>query len=121
MATKNNPGRYDCHAHAQPDEPLFTLLGRDPMAGSLVREWARMRESCGEDPAKVAEARACAEAMDKWAVAQGKVLVGAPVETRKAQVLHFRTGIRIVLDEVLAGSLVSAVAKLREMLAIEVV
>jgi hypothetical protein len=63
MGTKNNPGAYDCYANAEPDEPMFVLLGRDKHAPLLVKIWADMREAAGEDAAKVAEARACAEAM----------------------------------------------------------
>ena len=32
MATKNNPGKFDCYTNAEPDEPMFILLGRDPVA-----------------------------------------------------------------------------------------
>ena len=28
MGTKNNPGRFDCYGNAEPDEPIFVLLGR---------------------------------------------------------------------------------------------
>lgn len=73
MGTKNKPGKYDCYAHAKVDEPLFVLLGRDPMAGTLVRVWADLREQNGEDPAKVKEARDCADALDAWARSLGKV------------------------------------------------
>jgi hypothetical protein len=74
MGTKNNPSQFDCYANAKPDEPMFILLGRDPGAGSLVRQWASDRERRGEDPAIIAEARACADAMDDWALSLGKVL-----------------------------------------------
>lgn len=68
MASKNNPGAYDCHANADPDEPMFVLLGRDPVAASVVRFWALMREALEYDePEKAAEARACANAMETWA------------------------------------------------------
>jgi hypothetical protein len=80
MATKNKPGRFDCYANAHPDEPMFVLLGRDPMAGSLVRQWASWRERIGEDPAKVAEARECADALDVWAVALKKVPMLNPID-----------------------------------------
>lgn len=63
MGTKNNPGKYDCYAAAQPDEPRFVLLGRDRHASALVLMWAAWREQQGEDPAKVAEARQCADDM----------------------------------------------------------
>lgn len=62
MGTKNNPGAYDCHAKAEPDEPLFTLLARDPFAPQLVRLWADMTS----DVAKKAEAHKCAAAMEVW-------------------------------------------------------
>lgn len=66
MGTKNNPGRYDCYANAHPDEPLFILLGRDRIGGSLVRLWAAVKETFREEQKKVAEARSCADAMDTW-------------------------------------------------------
>ena len=66
MATKNNPGKYDCYEKAHPDEPMFVLLGRDLMAPTLVRQWAAMRRAQEESPEKVAEAEACADAMEAW-------------------------------------------------------
>jgi uncharacterized Zn finger protein (UPF0148 family) len=66
MGTKNHPGAYDCYAAAHPDEPMFVLLGRDGMAPSLVEAWANARSLDGEDAAKVAEARQCAQAMREW-------------------------------------------------------
>lgn len=72
MGTKNEPGKFDCYAEAEPDEPIFVLLGRDSMAGALVREWARWREAAGEDSTKVKEARTCAQLMDARAMALGK-------------------------------------------------
>jgi hypothetical protein len=66
MGTKNNPGAYDCYANADPDEPMFVLLARDPSASLLVGLWAFIRERMGENPSKVEEARVCAEAMEKW-------------------------------------------------------
>jgi hypothetical protein len=66
MATKNKPGKFDCYENAHPDEPMFVLLGRDKNAPALVREWAKQRREAGEDPEKVAEAEACADAMEGW-------------------------------------------------------
>lgn len=43
MGTKNNPGKFDCYESAKPDEPMFVLLGRDPLAGHLVSIWSKMR------------------------------------------------------------------------------
>lgn len=66
MGTKNNPGKFDCYANAEPDEPMFILLGRDKHASRLVWEWAELREADGEDPTKVAEARECSLAMVRF-------------------------------------------------------
>lgn len=43
MGTKNKPGKFDCYHSAEPDEPMFVLLGRDPLAPVLVRLWAALR------------------------------------------------------------------------------
>jgi hypothetical protein len=76
MGTKLNPGPYDCYSRALPDEPLFTLLARDPMAPDLVRRWAedRMaRINAGQlafaDTAGVAEAAVLAHSMEVWRTA----------------------------------------------------
>lgn len=66
MATKNNPGKYDCYKNADPDEPMFILLARDRHAPALVRHWAHMRREQGESEEKIAEAIACAAAMEDW-------------------------------------------------------
>ena len=67
MGTKNHPGQFDCYAIAEDDEPIFTLLGRDPEAPSLVRRWARRADrNRTATPEKVAEARKCAKAMEIW-------------------------------------------------------
>lgn len=66
MGTKNDPGAFDCYESAEPDEPMFVLLARDKHAAILVREWAHLRAIDGEDADKIAEARACADAMEEW-------------------------------------------------------
>jgi hypothetical protein len=89
MATKANPGRYDCYANAEPDEPLFTLLARDPTAEFFVAAWAAVRagdleeaqklmvdakialQKAGKpllpyDSPKLVEAQECAKAMHTW-------------------------------------------------------
>lgn len=43
MGTKNNPGKFDCYANADPDEPMFVLLGRDCLASHLVSIWSKIR------------------------------------------------------------------------------
>lgn len=74
MGTKNKPGDYDCYENAKPDEPMFVLLGRDPVAAFLVALWAEIREQVkpGEDQKMLDEARECAKAMFQWAVDEGK-------------------------------------------------
>ena len=73
MGTKNNPGVFDCYANALPDEPLFTVLARDPQFYGLVSRWARQREqmiNCGERPqsdsSMVNEAMRCAGDGAMW-------------------------------------------------------
>jgi hypothetical protein len=43
MGTKANPGRFDCYAKARPDEQIFVLLERDPLAPFLVSIWSKVR------------------------------------------------------------------------------
>lgn len=76
MSTKNNPGAFDCYANAEPNEPMFVLLGRDRHAPMLVWLWATLRELDDEDVAKVAEARTCAADMMGWAHDRGRPVVG---------------------------------------------
>lgn len=66
MSTKNKPSKWDCYANAKVDEEMFVLLARDKHAPTLVRAWANARELEREDPAKVAEARECADRMEAW-------------------------------------------------------
>ena len=66
MGTKNNPSPFDCYSKAEPDEPYFVLLGRDPTATYLVEMWTMLRgETISKE--KLAEARKCADDMKKWA------------------------------------------------------
>lgn len=67
MGTKNTPGKYDCYENAEPDEPMFILLGRDPVAPALVQLWSIVREAMGTSTEKVLEARQCAAQMRDWA------------------------------------------------------
>lgn len=65
MATKANPGKFDCYANAQPDEPMFVLLARDESAPILVEEWAKARLRQITSGARVpAEAEQCLEAFE---------------------------------------------------------
>lgn len=66
MGTKANPGRFDCYARAEPDEPVFVLLGRDPDAPMLIRLWAEIRKRCGESGDKLVDAMQTANAMEDY-------------------------------------------------------
>jgi len=72
MGTKNNPGAYDCYANAEPDEPMFVLLGRDPVASFVVHIWADACATMGTSVDKIDEARHCADLMCAWAIEKGK-------------------------------------------------
>lgn len=73
MGTKNNPGPFDCYSKADPDEPMFVLLGRDPLAPFLVSLWASLRQQLrDEDDPKAAEANLCAESMVSYLTSIGK-------------------------------------------------
>lgn len=67
MGTKTNPGRFDCYTAAEPDEPMFILLGRDRHAAALVNLWAAMRMGEeGPESAKALEALMLANEMLAW-------------------------------------------------------
>ncbi len=66
MGTKERPGFYSYLGKAEPDEPVFVLLGRDRDAPALVREWAERRRVNGEAPDRVAEAFALAKEMEDY-------------------------------------------------------
>lgn len=77
MGTKTDPGPFNCLAAAEPDEPIFILLGRDPHAHVAVRRWADDREQwirAGakplEDMRRVWEARECADKMEAFHIAR---------------------------------------------------
>ena len=76
MGTKNNPGKFDCYKNAEPDEPMFVLLGRDKHASALVWLWAALRELEGEGSEKVSEARECSTAMVLWQAERERPIAG---------------------------------------------
>lgn len=75
MGTKSNPAKYDCYSNADPDEPMFVLLGRDRHAAVLTRIWALLRTLDDEDESIVAEALECAAKMDDWGDKLGKQVI----------------------------------------------
>jgi hypothetical protein len=73
MGSKKFPDKFAGHGRALPEEPIFTLLARDPQFGTLVREWAARRHAeimCGvrphADQAQVAAALDCATDGEAW-------------------------------------------------------
>jgi hypothetical protein len=73
MGTKNEPGKFDCYANAEPDEPMFVLLARDPAAPRAILEWIKVRKGMIETGAKPAsdwpmidEAVQCVSDMQAW-------------------------------------------------------
>lgn len=78
MGTKNNPGRWDCYANADPDEPLFVLRGQDSTASLVVTLWRAMKMEMKEQGTsqiseeKLEEARECSLALEKWAKDHGE-------------------------------------------------
>ena len=54
-----------CMGRAAEDEPVFVLRAKDLCAAAVVRFWANMASEV-HDPGKVADARAVADAMDKY-------------------------------------------------------
>jgi lipocalin len=66
MGTKQDPGKFDCYTAAEPDEPMFVLLARDPQAAPAVRSWAMARANVRGYTEKVSEALKLADAMETW-------------------------------------------------------
>lgn len=80
MGTKNNPGKFDCYAKLEPDEPYFILRGKDPMGWLVVQVWVYLRKVSAHDdlpPAyveKLNEAKVAADHMKAWALEKGALL-----------------------------------------------
>lgn len=74
MGTKRNPGKFDCYAKAEPDEPTFVLLGRDLVACATVEFWTLLRGIVKKDnlSEQNEDALATSEAMREWAKTLGK-------------------------------------------------
>ncbi len=68
--TKNKPGKFDCYAKAEPDEPMFILLGRDPAAATTIRHWIIKRLSLKlnqfNDDEQLDEASVIARETEAW-------------------------------------------------------
>ncbi|HEY0626712.1 MAG TPA: hypothetical protein VGD10_08250 [Allosphingosinicella sp.] len=75
MGTKLKPGRFDCLSAALPDEPMFILLARDPLAAFLVDLWASCR----------AADEAAARAASGMAIGTARRLYAGAPEAEKAE------------------------------------
>lgn len=65
MGTKNNPGKFDCYEKAEPDEPVFVLLGRDATAMQTVLAWCILNKD-RQPKEKLTEALLCAVQMGNF-------------------------------------------------------
>jgi hypothetical protein len=68
METKANPNPNGCLARSMPDEPRFTLLGRDLEAPKAIRQWTLLRIEAGQqaDDPQILEALADAASFERW-------------------------------------------------------
>ncbi len=69
MGTKNAPGKFDCYDNADPNEPMFILLGRDLAAPRTILEWVYERLRLYADKPnleQLLEALQCARTMLEW-------------------------------------------------------
>ncbi|MCK5615395.1 hypothetical protein KAR91_76735 [Candidatus Pacearchaeota archaeon] len=68
MSTLNNPGPHDCLKKVHPDEPIFVLCARDPLAPRCVRKWAydALQRNDGTKIDKINEALKTADEMEEW-------------------------------------------------------
>jgi hypothetical protein len=79
MGTKKDPGNHDCYAKAAPDEPMFILLARDPIAPLLIRIWADLKSQLdgfgpdGNGTSQVKEALQAGQAFVAWGTKQSQL------------------------------------------------
>lgn len=66
MGTKQDPGKFDCYKNAEPDEPMFILLARDPLAPILVEAWAKLSIARIDGVEKSNQALQVAREMREW-------------------------------------------------------
>ena len=55
-----------CIGRTADDEPGFLICARDPLGGSIVRNWASGAIAHRVNPDKIADALRIASAMDAW-------------------------------------------------------
>lgn len=103
MSTKNNPGPFNCYEAAEPDEPMFILLGRDRHAAALVNMWVAMRAlEPSPNSAKLLEALRCADEMVAYhdSVRPGADVAGIATLARALAALAERCGAVVTIDQV---------------------
>lgn len=75
MYTKINPSKTNAYANAEPNEPIFTLIGRDPDAALIVHIWATLRlrqirigmlEDTVEERDQISEAISVSQEMSRY-------------------------------------------------------
>jgi hypothetical protein len=72
MWSKTNPGPFDRYAEAEPEEPIFVLLGRDPVSTFLVSLWIGMHAVMRDNsPSAALDAVQCTLALEQWARTHG--------------------------------------------------
>jgi hypothetical protein len=126
VSTKETPGPYDALGKAEPGEPMFPLLARDPCAPGAITEWARLRRNlaikayghrAGDKAAKLldAELRQCANAeavaleMGDWRKA-----TEAPAELARVNYSGVQRTAGELAEVAKAESILGAVRHLRE-------
>lgn len=62
---------YSCLNQSYPDEPIFVLRARDPLAATTVRAWAEAAKGSRlqrpvHEAEKIQAALMCADTMDNW-------------------------------------------------------
>jgi len=96
MPSKTHPMTAAVIEKAEPDEPMFVLLGRDRVAAKLVKDWAdfrfrRLPNFGMDDPeemAQIADALACAKEMEAYADRRQQVANYERIAAEKAAVLE---------------------------------
>ena len=71
MSSKQNPSVYNCYKAALPDEPVFTILGRDPAGPATLEFWVSQRIKLGktvedDDKDRIRVAFDDAKEMQEW-------------------------------------------------------
>lgn len=95
-STKDQPGAFDALEKAEPGEPMFPLLARDPAAPGAITEWCRLRRNRAVklwgDSKRVADKKLLAAELDQCANAEEVALQFAEWREDRAPVEGERSG-----------------------------